>query len=121
MLLGLDLEMKQDTQVGVDLPAIQPMDRQQVECPQKQIGRDEITQAVTGGMAQQPGNAPCRQHQIDRWPRSGKNDKLLWRQHHPTQGKTETGWTDNKRWGQTGQQYPHQQVAAFMQAGAQKP
>lgn len=89
--------------------------------PQKQIGRDEITQAVTGGMAQQPGNAPCRQHQIDRWPRSGKNDKLLWRQHHPTLGKTETGWTDNKRWGQTGQQYPHQQVAAFMQAGAQKP
>ena len=52
--------MKQDTQVGVDLPAVQPMDRQQVECPQKQIGRDEITQAVTGGMAQQPGNAPCR-------------------------------------------------------------
>ena len=66
-------------------------------------------------------NAPCRQHQIDRWPRSGKNDKLLWRQHHPTQGKTETGWTDNKHWGQAGQQYPHQQVAAFMQAGAQKP
>ena len=58
MLLGSDLEMKQDTQVGVDLPAIQPMDRQQVECPQKQIGRDEITQAVTGGMAQQPGPLP---------------------------------------------------------------
>ena len=65
MLLGLDLGMKQDTQVGVDLPAVQPMDRQQVECPQKQIGRDEITQAVTGGMAQQPGNAPCRQQIVE--------------------------------------------------------
>lgn len=60
---------------------------------------------------------PAASTRLTAGPAAARNDKLLWRQYHPTQGKTETGWTDNKRWGQTGQQYPHMQVAAFMQAG----